>query len=156
METSTSAGAVRGTEKDGIARYLGVPFADPPVRFAAPVPRTPWEGVRDCTSPGPTAPQPPRTFGPLDLMPVIGEARSGEDYLTVDVWTPGGTDLPVMVFLHGGAFVAGGPGAPAYDGTALARAGVVLVSVTYRLGIEGFLPVGDTNVGLRDQVAASS
>ncbi len=74
----------------------------------------------------------------------------------MDVWTPGGAGLPVMVFLHGGAFLAGEPGAPVYDGTALAHAGVVLVSVTYRLGAEGFLPLpgGATNIGLRDQLAA--
>jgi len=156
VETGIAAGVVRGFEKDGVARYLGVPYADPPVRFAPPAPRTPWDGVRDCTVPGPNAPQPARTFGPLDMTPILGAPRPGADYLTVDVWTPGGTDLPVMVFVHGGAFVAGEPGAPAYDGTALAQAGVVLVSVTYRLGIEGFLPLagGATNIGLRDQIAA--
>jgi para-nitrobenzyl esterase len=152
----TTGGAVRGSETGGIARFLGVPYADPPTRFAAPSPRTPWDGVRDCTAPGPNAPQPPRTFGPLDMTPLLGGHRAGDDYLTVDVWTPGGTDLPVMVFVHGGAFVAGEPGAPLYDGTTLAEAGVVLVSVTYRLGIEGFLPLegGATNIGLRDQIAA--
>ncbi len=162
MEVVTTAGRVRGTERDGVARFLGVPYAAPPVgplRFAAPRPAPSWDGVRDCTRPGPNAPQPARTFGALDLSPLVGNGwRPGEDYLTVDVWTPdpGGSGLPVMVFVHGGAFVAGEPGAPTYDGTALARAGVVLVSVTYRLGVEGFLPLvgGATNVGLRDQLAA--
>jgi len=98
-------------------------------------------------------------LGPLDISALVGTGwRPGADYLTVDVWTPdpGGSGLPVMVFVHGGAFVGGEPGAPAYDGTALARAGVVLVSVTYRLGAEGFLPLagGATNLGLRDQLAA--
>src|SRR4051794_26607343 len=161
-EAVTSAGRIRGVEKDGVARFLGVPYAAPPVgplRFAAPAPPPAWDGVRDCTAPGPNAPQPQRTFGALDLSPVIGQGwRPGDGYLTVDVWTPdpGGSRLPVMVFVHGGAFVAGEPGAPVYDGTALAHAGVVLVSVTYRLGIEGFLPLagGATNIGLRDQLAA--
>lgn len=157
VEARTTAGRVRGLERDGVARYLGVPYAAPPVRFAGPEPARGWDGVRDATTPGPNAPQPARDFGALDLSPVIGHGwRPGEDYLTVDVWTPGGADLPVMVFLHGGAFLAGEPGAPVYDGTALARAGVVLVSVTYRMGVEGFLPLpgGETNIGLRDQLAA--
>ncbi len=157
MEPRTTAGRVRGLERDGVHRFLGVPYAAPPVRFAAPAPAPRWDGVRDATKPGPNAPQAERGIPGFDLGPILGHGwRPGEDYLTVDVWTPGGAGLPVMVFLHGGAFIAGEPGAPAYDGTALARAGVVLVSVTYRLGVEGFLPLpgGVTNIGLRDQLAA--
>jgi para-nitrobenzyl esterase len=162
VEVTTVAGRVRGRSVDGVARFLGVPFAAPPVgalRFAAPAPAPPWSGVRDATAPGPNAPQPPRAIPGIDLTPIIGRGwRPGEDYLTVDVWTPdpGGASLPVMVFVHGGAFIAGEPGSPVYDGTALARAGVVLVSLTYRLGIEGFVAFGGgaTNVGLRDQLAA--
>ncbi|MEK6438566.1 carboxylesterase/lipase family protein [Pseudonocardia sp. T1-2H] len=158
----TAAGRVEGTTADGVSRFLGIPFAAPPqgaLRFAAPVPASAWEGVRDTTKPGPNAPQNTRAFPGLDLTPIIGTGwREGSDYLTVDVWTPdpSASGLPVMVFVHGGAFVAGEPGAPSYDGTALARAGVVLVSVTYRLGVEGFLPLpgGATNIGLRDQIAA--
>lgn len=156
-EARTTAGRVRGVEKDGVLRYLGVPYAAPPVRFAAPEPVPRWDGARDATAPGPNAPQPPMHFGALDMSRVLGHGwRPGEDYLTVDVWTPGGTGLPVMVFLHGGGFVGGEPGAPVCDGTVLARAGIVLVSVTYRVGIEGFLPLpgGATNIGLRDQFAA--
>ncbi|MCW0212688.1 MAG: carboxylesterase family protein [Pseudonocardia sp.] len=159
---STVAGRVEGTTADGVSRFLGVPFAAPPVgalRFAAPAPVPAWDGIRDASKPGPNAPQNTRAFPGLDLAPIIGTGwREGEDYLTVDVWTPDptATGLPVMVFVHGGAFVAGEPGAPTYDGTALAGAGVVLVSVTYRLGVEGFLPLpgGATNIGLRDQIAA--
>ena len=162
VEIDTAAGTVRGRSVDGVARFLGVPFAAPPVgalRFAAPQPARPWTGVRDATADGPNAPQPTRTIPGIDLGPIIGRGwRKGEDFLTVDVWTPepGGSGLPVMVFIHGGSFIAGEPGAPVYDGTALARGGVVLVSVTYRLGIEGFLPLagGATNIGLRDQLAA--
>jgi len=162
----TVAGRVRGRSVHGVARFLGVPFAAPPVgplRFAAPAPAVAWAGVRDATASGPNAPQPTRAIPGIDLQPIIGRGwrRSGadpDDYLTVDVWTPdpGGAGLPVLVFVHGGAFIAGEPGAPTYDGTALARAGVVLVSVTYRLGIEGFVAFdrGVSNVGLRDQLAA--
>lgn len=165
VEVETVAGRVRGASVDGVARFFGVPFAAPPVgalRFAAPAPAPRWSGVRDATRPGPNAPQPTRALPGIDLGPLVGRGwRRGadpQDYLTVDVWTPdpGAAGLPVMVFVHGGAFVAGEPGAPTYDGTALARAGVVLVSVTYRLGVEGFVAFGGgaTNVGLRDQLAA--
>ncbi|HEY0813320.1 MAG TPA: carboxylesterase family protein [Pseudonocardia sp.] len=162
VQVATSAGIVRGRSVEGVARFLGVPFAAPPVgplRFAAPRAAPPWRGVRDATTAGPNAPQPGRTLPGIDLSPIIGCGwRAGEDYLTVDIWTPepGGSDLPVMVFIHGGSFIAGEPGAPVYDGTALARSGVVLVALTYRLGVEGFLPLegGATNVGLRDQLAA--
>jgi para-nitrobenzyl esterase len=162
VEVSTSAGFVRGRSVGGVSRFLGVPFAAPPVgalRFAAPAPASPWTGVRDATAPGPNAPQPSRAIPGIDLSPIIGNGwRKGGDYLTLDVWTPdpAAKGLPVMVFIHGGSFIAGEPGAPVYDGSALARAGVVLVAVTYRLGVEGFLPLagGATNIGLRDQLAA--
>jgi para-nitrobenzyl esterase len=162
IEVSTLSGAVRGRTVDGVARFLGVPYAAPPVgalRFAPPAPAPSWTGVRDATAPGPNAPQPSRAIPGIDLTPILGLGwRKGEDYLTVDVWTPdpGGSGLPVMVFVHGGAFIAGEPGAPVYDGTALARSGVVLVSVTYRLGVEGVLSLegGATNIALRDQLAA--
>ena len=162
---ATTAGRVRGTLLDGgVARFRSVPYAAPPegpLRFAPPAPAVPWDGVREAGGdPGPNAPQPPRgaAFG-IDMTPVIGTGwRPGAEYLAADVWTPdpGGSGLPVMVFVHGGAFVAGEASAPAYDGTALALAGVVLIAVNYRLGTEGFLPLpgGATNVGLRDQIAA--
>ena len=162
VEVSTSAGIVRGRSVDGVSRFLGVPFAAPPVgalRFAAPAPVRPWTGVRDATAPGPNAPQGSRAIPGIDLSPIIGNGwRAGDDYLTLDVWTPdpAATGLPVMVFIHGGSLIAGEPGAPVYDGSALAHAGVVIVAVTYRLGVEGFLPLagGATNIGLRDQLAA--
>jgi para-nitrobenzyl esterase len=162
VEVPISGGIVRGRSVEGVARFLGVPFAAPPVgalRFAAPRPPAPWTGVRDATTAGPNAPQPSRKIPGIDLSPIIGCGwRKGEDYLTIDVWTPdpGGSGLPVMVFIHGGSFIAGEPGAPVYDGAALARSGVVLVALTYRLGVEGFLPLegGVTNIGLRDQLAA--
>jgi para-nitrobenzyl esterase len=95
----------------------------------------------------------------VDLTPVTGPGwRRGEDYLTLDVWSPdiGAGGLPVIVFLHGGAFVAGTGSAASCDGSGFARAGTVLVTINYRVGAEGFLPVpgGATNIGLRDQIAA--
>jgi para-nitrobenzyl esterase len=143
--------------------FLGVPYAAPPAgksRFAAPRPHPGWGGIRDATRPGPTAPQPPRgRFGRLDLSPFFdgGWAR-GEDYLTVNVWAPPGrgTPAPVLVFVHGGAFIAGSTRGPVYDGTAFARDGVVLVTVNYRLGIPGFLRLPDApdNRGRLDVISA--
>ena len=85
--------------------------------------------MRDATAPGPNAPQPTRAIPGIDLTPILGRGwRRGDDYLTLDVWTPdpGGAGLPVMVFVHGGAFVAGEPGAPVYDGSAQKRKSAVL------------------------------
>ncbi|MGV0743724.1 carboxylesterase/lipase family protein [Mycolicibacterium sp. XJ870] len=159
---STAAGAVRG-QADAVARaFFGIPYAAPPTgaaRFGAPVPHQPWTGVRDATRPGPTAPQPNRGgFGALDMAPFFGPGWiPGADYLTVNVWTPpDAVDRPVMVFVHGGGFVAGSTLSPLYDGTAFARDGVVLVTVNYRLGVAGFLslPGAPDNRGLLDVVAA--
>jgi para-nitrobenzyl esterase len=141
----------------------GVPYAAAPVgplRFAAPEPHPGGTGVRDATRPGPTAPQPVRDgFGELDMSPYFGPGwRRGDDYLTVDIWPPRGRarPVPVMVFVHGGGFVAGSAGAPLYDGSAFARGGVLLIAVNYRLGIPGFLHLSDApdNRGLLDVLAA--
>ncbi len=147
--------------------FKGIPFAAPPLgerRFAAPVPPQRWDGVRDASAFSPTPPQvdlSAQRMPGLDLRPIVGESwRKGDDYLTLNVWTPdpGARGLPVMVFIYGGAFVSGGSSTPLYNGARFARDGVVLVSFNYRLGIEGFLPLagGATNVGLRDQMAALS
>ncbi|WP_246258388.1 carboxylesterase/lipase family protein [Amycolatopsis anabasis] len=123
-------------------------------RFGAPVP---VDGDRGFDGPGPTAPAPPRRF-PLDLSPVIGPGWvRGEDYLTVNVWTPSTTgSAPVLVFVHGGGFVSGTGQAPLYDGTSFARDGVVLVTLNYRLGAPGWLDLPDAprNRGLLDVLAA--
>lgn len=161
----TRSGAVRGRYEQGVATFKGIPFAAPPVgqwRFAAPVPPQPWDGVREASAFSPTPPQADlssQRMPGLDLRPIVGESwRKGEDYLTLNVWTPdaGTQGTPVMVFIYGGAFVSGGSSTPLYDRTRFARDGVVLVSFNYRLGVEGFLPLngGETNVGLRDQIAA--
>ncbi|MEU0571854.1 carboxylesterase family protein [Nonomuraea sp. NPDC005983] len=158
----TAQGAVRGLRLDGTSVFLNIPYAAPAVgaaRFAAPRPRAPWDGVRNAIAPGPTAPQAERRLGSVDMTPYFGPGWiPGEDFLTVNVWTPGtgGARLPVMVFVHGGGFVAGSTRSEIYDGAAFARDGVVLVTLNYRLGIPGFLhlPGAPDNRGLLDVIAA--
>jgi para-nitrobenzyl esterase len=158
----TPAGAVRGLRDEYGERYRAIPYAAAPVgraRFAPPVPHPGWEGVRDATRPSPTAPQPGRDFGRLDMTPYFGPGWvRGEEYLTVDVRTPGsdGAARPVMVYVHGGGFVTGAGRAALYDGRAFARDGVVLVTLNYRIGVPGFLDLegAPSNRGLLDVLAA--
>jgi para-nitrobenzyl esterase len=156
----TSGGAVRGTVRDGVHAFLGIPYAAPPFgprRFAAPQPPERWDGVRSATEYGPTVPKPPYA-PPYDVL--LPEPQiPGEDCLNLNVWTPdpGASGLPVFVWIHGGAFVNGSGAVPVYDGTAFARDGVVCVTINYRLGVDGFLQFADdgpANRGLLDQVAA--
>ncbi|TDQ45975.1 carboxylesterase/lipase family protein [Actinorugispora endophytica] len=159
---TTARGAVRGRRQDGTIAFLSVPYAAPPLgadRFTRPRPHEPWDGIRDATMPGPNAPQSERRLGSVDMSPYFGDGWSyGDDYLTVNVWTPATMDggLPVMVFVHGGGFVAGSTRSAMYDGSGFARDGVVLVTLNYRLGIAGFLdiPGAPANRGLLDVVAA--
>lgn len=159
---TTSAGPVRGFRADGVSKFLGVPYAASPTgprRFRMPEPPRPWTEVRDATKPGATAPQVVRDLGPLDPVPLVGGGWvKGDDFLTVNVWTPDETSagLPVMVFIHGGSFAVGSKDAPVNDGTSLARAGVVSIAINYRLGVEGFLaiPGAPANLGLHDQLEA--
>lgn len=152
------SGALRGTALGKVDRYLGIPYAAAPFgehRFALPAPIAPWEGVRDATAYGATAPQSPYT-GPIgELLSTV--VVPGEEILNLNVWAPVGvTAAPVMVWIHGGSLGHGANSIQAYDGTAFARDGVVLVSVNYRLGVEGFSVLDDapTNLGLHDIVAA--
>ncbi|MEV1248436.1 carboxylesterase/lipase family protein [Nonomuraea sp. NPDC050022] len=159
---ATAQGAVRGLRQGAALTFLNIPYAAPPRgagRFAPPRPHEPWEDVRDATAPGPNAPQSERKLGSVDMSPYFGAGWSrGEDYLTVNIFAPaaGGAGLPVMVFVHGGGFVAGSTRSTMYDGSAFARNGVVLVTLNYRLGIAGFLdlPGAPANRGLLDVVAA--
>lgn len=165
----TRQGALQGAAVDGAMRFYDIPYAAPPVgalRFVAPQPHAPWEGVRDATKLGPVAPQLmptpeefERAMPGLDITPLVGTGWSGGDhFLALNIWTPNpqAQGLAVMVFIHGGSFTGGAGNAPVYDGAAFARNGVVLVSINYRLGVEGFLPIpgAPTNLGLRDQLAA--
>ncbi|MET8410897.1 carboxylesterase family protein [Streptomyces sp. NPDC005195] len=157
---TTPYGAVRGRYENGIAVFRGIPYAAPPFgprRFRPPVPPEPWDGVRDAGSFGPTPPKPPysEAFARLLADPVV----PGDDCLNLNVWTPEpgpGARLPVLVWIHGGALTRGSSAVPVYDGRAFARDGVVLVSLNYRLGVEGYglFPDRPANPGLRDQLAA--
>ncbi|WP_329065885.1 carboxylesterase/lipase family protein [Amycolatopsis sp. NBC_01480] len=158
----TPAGTVRGGRDESGEFYRAIPYAAARVgagRFAPPAPHPGWSGDRDGTAPSPTAPQPVRDFGRLDMTPYFGPGWvRGEEYLTVDVRTPAadGNRRPVMVFVHGGGFVTGSARAALYDGSAFARDGVVLVTVNYRVGIPGFLDLDGAppNRGLLDVLAA--
>jgi para-nitrobenzyl esterase len=165
---NTDAGRVRGVlSGDGaVARFLGIPYASPPVgelRWRAPLPVAKWDGVRDATAFGPAAPQPPM---PEQSIYYGHETVFDEDCLYLNVYT-GATpkaDRPVMVWLHPGAYQFGSGSNPLYDGEALARAGITLVTVNHRLGRLGFLAHpwlsaesggrGSGNYGLMDIVAA--
>lgn len=157
----TSTGAVQGVAADGVRTFIGIPYAAPPVgalRFKAPQPHAPWPQVLDCTKAGATAPPRVRPLPMLDVFPIVGHGWvPGDDYVTLNVWAPEKAEKrPVMVFIHGGALVLGNKDAPVYDGRDFARSGVLCVTLNYRLGIEGFLPIpgAPTNLGLRDMLAA--
>ncbi|MFI7616693.1 carboxylesterase/lipase family protein [Nonomuraea terrae] len=154
-----SHGQLRGTVTDGVAAFLGVPYAAPPFgphRFRPPAPPQPWDGIRNATHYGPTVPK-SSYAAPLDRL-MADPTIPGEDCLNLNIWTPdaGGRGLPVMVWIHGGTFLGGSGALDVYNGAAFARDGVVLVTINYRLGVEGFadLPGAPPNRGLLDQLAA--
>jgi para-nitrobenzyl esterase len=143
-----------------VLRFAGIPYAAPPVgtlRFAEPGPPAPWPGTRDATRFGAA---PPQTAGPLnELLGIAPPGPTREDCLTLNVFTPAadGGRRPVLVWIHGGAFVTGASGVPLYDGSRLAARGdAVVVTFNYRVGALGFLGAEGVpaNLGLRDQVAA--
>ncbi len=157
-EVRAAAGRLRGSREAGVAVFRGIPFAEPPVgalRFAAPRPVRGWSGVREALAYGPPPPQGGH-FG----MDALSQDAAGDDWLTVNVWSPEpdpGAGLPVMVWIQGGAYVIGMSGLPEYDGGRLARdGGVVVVTFNYRVGMEGFAQIegAPANRGLLDQVAA--
>lgn len=166
---STQSGRIEGAEHRGVEAFKGVPYARPPVgplRFQAPEPMKRWRGTRSATAYGPAAPQ----VGPVNrvIRSVIGAtgSKQSQDCLYLNVWTPAcdGKRRPVMVWIHGGAFILGSGSTPVYAGWRLAQRGdVVVVTINYRLGVLGFLNwnslvAGDgrppANLGIRDQVAA--
>jgi para-nitrobenzyl esterase len=152
----TTYGDVRGSLENGLGIFKGIPFAAPldgPRRFQAPLPPQPWEGVRAATSFSAAVPQPSRWPG----MPTVWAPGDDTECLTVNVWTPDpAARLPVMVWIYGGAFLTGANSLPQYDGAILAGAGVVVVSLNYRVGFEGFgwLPGVPANRAYLDQLAA--
>ena len=162
VTVTTAAGQVRGVGgADGVVRFLGIPYAKPPfadLRFQLPRPADAWDGVRDATTYGPTAPKPDaeHSNSPLDYLD--DPTDPGDDCLNLNVLTPNpdGAGLPVMVWIHGGAFLMGSNRMPLYDGTHFARDGAVFVAMNYRMGIEGFsmLPDAPANLGLHDILLA--
>ena len=154
----TAAGLVRGRAEDGVAVFRGIPFAQPPVgdlRFAAPRPARPWDGVREAATFGPPPPQSGFLLTPMS--PAAPDADP-DDWLTVNVFSPdlGAAGLPVMVWIYGGAYRFGASSLLGYDGTPLARQNVVVVTFNHRIGVEGYayLPGVPANRALLDQVAA--
>lgn len=168
----TRAGWVEGRRLGPVDAFLGVPYAAPPVdelRWRPPHQVAPWTGVRPAHAFAPSAWQlmAPEGFGPW-APPFMTDGPVGEDCLYLNVWTPaarGSGPAPVLVWIHGGAFVQGSAAVPLYDGRALAAQGIVVVSLNYRLGVFGFLAHpemaqgvdgadGASNFGLQDQLAA--
>jgi len=156
----TRFGKLRGRSSDGVASFKGVPFAAAPFganHLREPQPVQPWAGVRDALEFGPKSPQVAYPPGIAEsLAEVVG---SGEDCLTLNIWTPdlGAGKRPVMVWIPGGMFEFHATGGTAfYDGSRFARDGVVCVTIGYRVGAEGFLYLDDgvANLGLLDQIEA--
>jgi para-nitrobenzyl esterase len=158
------SGAIEGTKNRGLYEYLGVPFAAPPVdalRWREPQAVAPWQGSRAAKSFAPACVQEGVS------MPGETPPATSEDCLYLNVWTPArsaGANLPVLVWIHGGGYKNGATSMPQYRGGRLARRGIIVVTLAYRLGPLGFLahpeltaesPHGTSgNYGLLDQVAA--
>jgi para-nitrobenzyl esterase len=144
----TEAGLISGkTGSDGTVNiFMGVPFAAPPVgdlRWKAPQPPLKWDGVRQCvklpTSAMQSKPTPFMMWSKEFMAP---EEPLSEDCLYLNIWTKAKTTsdkLPVMVWIHGGAFTGGSGTVPLYDGEEMAKKGVVFITINYRLGVFGFL-----------------
>ena len=167
-KVETRSGGLRGTQERGVLAFRGIPYAAPAGssgRFRAPEEVKPWVGVRDAMKSGPAAVQPARLPSSLRRLSAVPPLGVSEDCLHLNVWTPGldSGARPVMVWLHGGGFTRGSGSWYLYSGARLAARGdVVVVSLNYRLGAFGALVTdemadgdsADSNVGMRDQVAA--
>jgi para-nitrobenzyl esterase len=167
VQVTTVSGAVEGAvSADGQVRYfLGIPYARPPVgplRWQPPQPSLPWYNVRPALNFAPRAMQ-----GHIYDDMVFRDQGPSEDCLYLNVWAPANSSaekLPVMVWIHGGGYVAGGSSEPRQDGTNLCKLGVIVVSMNYRMGVFGFFALPELakesphnaagNYGLLDQVAA--
>ncbi|MGW3407538.1 carboxylesterase family protein [Streptomyces sp. NPDC000888] len=153
------AGTIVGRRTGRVRRFLGIPFAEAPTgarRFAAPVPRGRFTEPFDASRHGATA-----QAVPLFATTTVPEPSvPGDDVLNLGIVAPAADEdrapFPVMVWIHGGGFLAGSPASPWYDGHAFARDGVVCVTVGYRLGVDGFAPLDDVppNLGLHDLLLA--
>ena len=165
LQVKTQYGVLEGFEQDGVKKFLGVPFAQAPVgelRWKAPQPVQAWEGVRDAKQFG-DDPMQPDIFGDMSFR---GPGRS-EDCLYLNIWTTATTTadaLPVLIYFNGGGLMAGSGSEPRYDGSSLAKEGVIGVTANYREGVFGFFAhpdltaasdyKGSGNYGFLDQVAA--
>ena len=164
-------GTLEGQRQDDVTRYLGIPYAAPPVgenRWRAPLPAPAWNGTLRADRYAPNCQQAPapRALRAWTSEYLI-EGPISEDCLYLNVWTAAtapGQALPVLVWIHGGGFSSGGATVPVYDGAGLAARGMVVVTINYRLGVYGFLShpalrrengaQASGNYGLLDQVAA--
>ena len=165
LQVKTKYGVLEGFEEGGVKKFLGVPFAQAPVgelRWKAPQPVLPWEGVREAKQFG-DDPMQPNIFGDMNFR---GSGRS-EDCLYLNIWTTAKTTadaLPVLIYFNGGGLMAGSGSEPRYDGSSIAKEGVIGVTANYREGIFGFFAhpdltaasdyKGSGNFGFLDQVAA--
>ena len=155
MRVDLDTGVVVGATTHGVARFLGIPFAAPAMganRFRLPKRMPPWSGARPAVEAA-AAPSQEKTVG----VGVRGAARVSEDCLYLNVFAPTGTSLrrPVLVWIYGGGYIHGDGADPLFDGSHLARSqDLVVVTINYRLGLWGFAPLVDRNVGLADQIAA--
>lgn len=172
-EVEVEGGLISGTKNVGrdIHIFKGIPFAAPPVgqlRWKMPQPVLPWKGVRQCTAFGPSPMQP----DPVPMMMwseefLIPKDPISEDCLYLNVWTGAKSSneaRPVIVWIYGGGFGTGGSAVPIYDGEAMAKKGIVFVSINYRVGVFGFFAHPELtkesglnasgNYGLMDQLAA--
>ncbi|WP_338770934.1 carboxylesterase family protein [Massilia sp. METH4] len=162
---TVEGGQVQGRIEDGVRAFKGIPFAAPPVgdlRWQAPRPVKPWQGVRQATAFGNRCMQ-----LPLFSDMVFRSPAPSEDCLYLNVWAPAGAGakkLPVLVYIHGGGLAAGDGSEPRYEGAAMAKQGIVALTINYRLGVFGFLAHPELtaesrhkasgNYGLMDQAAA--
>ncbi len=158
-QVKVEGGIIQGTIENDLTVYKGIPFAAPPVgdlRWKAPQPVEKWEGIKQTTE-----------FAPSPIQAGNPPGGKSEDCLYLNVWTPAKSakdKLPVLVWIYGGGFGGGSTAYPVHDGTNLAKKGVVLVSITYRVGLIGFLAHPELtaespdnvsgNYGLLDQIAA--
>ena len=165
LQVKTQYGILEGFEEDGVKKFLGVPFAQAPVgelRWKAPQPLQPWEGVREAKAFG-NDPMQLDIFGDMQFR---GAGRS-EDCLYLNIWTTATSTadaLPVLIYFNGGGLVAGSGSEPRYDGSSIAKEGVIGVTANYREGVFGFFAhpelsaesdyKGSGNYGFLDQVAA--
>ena len=165
LQVKTQYGVLEGFEEDGVKKFLGVPFAQAPVgelRWKAPQPVQAWEGVREAKRFG----DDPMQLDVFGDMAFRGSGRS-EDCLYLNIWTTAATTadaLPVLIYFNGGGLMAGSGSEPRYDGSSIAKEGVIGVTANYREGVFGFFAhpdltaasdyKGSGNYGFLDQVAA--